>query len=401
MRWRSWGVLAVAACGVIVGCESEGFYAPPIARVAAGVFAASASDEAGRFLPCPNGAVCYTPDSVAPVTPSFISLQAFSQNGTRGNCGQEACDTTSVFDAIIQDSSGGYDLARYNCGGSFLAGMYSWATCWECTGECADSAHLASIAALPEHQGWNVFSVVMKDGPTGSDCQIRRCPSGYSLLAANDTSRATTCVTYLPAAAAPSGSVHSGKPRISWGSVEYSTSEYVERRFSHVNESWESLGGPHDSSYSDSTINVSGAAQSSPPSSGAWVAYRVRSSNLAGSTYSQVVYFTTSGTAPSTPSLTAAVRRGTLVTINWGSSTGALVIEVERQFHFETEWEQVWQSFSSSSGTYQPGAPTITGTPQSSPPSGDWVRYRVRALNHYGASSYSAVAYYLLDEGGA
>lgn len=400
MKGRGWLAMAAAVGTVMAGCESDRIQAPAAGRVLHSALAGLASDdEPEHFLPCDSHGACYTPDFVAAVQPIHIDFDAFAKGRRGGNCSVEACDSLlGTFTGILTDEQGGYDFARYDCGAGLVKGKYSWATCWECTNSCADPAYVDSIASLPQHQGWMVFSVVMKYGPPGPDCQIRRCPAGYSLLeSASDTSRASICYAPDPSPAVASGAVQNGKPLLSWGTVANSTAEFVERYVATLGGGWETLGGPQQSPYSDN-VSVSGTTQSSQPASGNWVGYRVRSSGVAASEWSQVVYFTT--VPPPTPSVTAATRRTSLVTINWGSSTGASSIEVERQYDHQTAWEVVWQSLSSSSGSYLPGDPAITGSPQSSPPSGTWVRYRVRALSPYANSGYSAPVYFrLADEG--
>lgn len=99
---------------------------------------------------------------------------------------------------------------------------------------------------------------------------------------------------------------------------------------------------------------------------------------------------------PATPSVTATVHSGQFVKLSWSAIANADSVHVERRLDTQQDFDR-W--YTGATSPYIDGSTNVTGSPQSSAPSGHWAAYRVKAWSAFG-SSYSAVFYYPYGGGG-
>lgn len=196
--------------------------------------------------------------------------------------------------------------------------------------------------------------------------------SGYSAIAYATTTNSytvPTAPTNLTAMVASSSQIN-----LTWDAISGATSYYLYRATSYYG-TYSNIAQLSTPSYSNTGLAVNTAYY-----------YKVQAVNSAGSSgYSAVAYATTTGSSsnsvPTTPTnFTAVVAGPTQINLAWNAASGAVSYHIYRA----TSYYGTYSNITVVTGTsYSDAGVTANGT----------YYYKVQAVNNFGSSDYSAIAY--------
>jgi hypothetical protein len=354
--------------------------------------------------PCPQGSTCAA--AIEYTTPFGIDLDSIARY-----CSQEACGVNEIgvgFSGTVDFWSGAIDVIRIGCPGLPLVQLLSngnvvlpdgtlgdpqqgtGGVCWDCFEDSGCGGENCPVGHL----------CLTLPGSTGSDCRAFGCPTGYRPLVGGSSTYLPTCPN-IPVPAT-SATLFEGLPKLAWsGLAGAGITDYVVYRQVETMAVWAVVDTVVATSFVDNSASVTGGPTAVQPQ-GAWVRYHVRSiypkygESLAGTTH----YFPREGptppTAPAAPATTATTLHDS-PKITWTAVTNATEYRVYRQTNVMSDWEL---AFTVGDVIYLDPSTAVTGVPQSGPPSGPWVRYRVTSVGATGLESLPGPTHYYQWAGG-